>query len=421
VKRRAREVTALLLLLAALAGVARLWHLTRHSVGVDFYQFWAVGRLLDRPGPVDVYTDAGRERHGRELWLEAQRGDSEYRKLVAGERRVLETYSTPFFYTVFALGAGEGYEWDLRLYRVVCLAALVFGLVALGRVCGHGWPATAGLVAAFTLFFEPAVSDLQVGNVNALQLGWLGLFLWLQAGPAWPGRDVAGGALLGLAAAFKPTTIFVVALVLVSRALRGRTRSALDGAAGVALGGLAAFAASALAFGNAGIWSDWLAALRKLPDTIITVEMGNFGPARLLRDLSGLDLSPVLMLALVLLAVAGIRGAFARGGGDGQRRAVLDDALAVSFGCLAMLLSLRLVWMHYFVLAAPAVTLLLGPRGAAGRIVWRRGVPFAALAVLCVQPLLVAGLVHSFAALAWCMTLATASLWVALLRSPPSG
>ena len=208
--KRARDVTALLLLLLALAGVARLWHLSRNSVGVDFYQFWAVGRLLARDGPVDVYSEAGRERHGRELLLEARRGDSEYRTLVAGERRVLETYSTPFFYTTFRLGTGEDYERDLRLYRWACLAALVVGL---GRACGHGWPACAGLVAAFTVWFEPAVSDLQVGNVNAPQLGLLSLFLWGRSGKHRPGRDLAGGVLLGLATAFKPTTILSFATI----------------------------------------------------------------------------------------------------------------------------------------------------------------------------------------------------------------
>ena len=59
--KRTRDVTALLLLLLAFVGAIRLWHDTRNSVGVDFYQFWAVGRLLAKSGPVDVYTDEGRE------------------------------------------------------------------------------------------------------------------------------------------------------------------------------------------------------------------------------------------------------------------------------------------------------------------------------------------------------------------------
>jgi hypothetical protein len=422
VGRSFRDVTSLLLLLLVFVGAVRLWSDAADSVGVDFYQFWAIGRSLDRVDPVDVYTDDGRRKLGRELQDEARESGSEYQALVAEHRRVLETYSTPFLYAAFRLGSSGNYEHDLRLFKLLSLASLILGVVGLCRLNGHSWPATAALIAAFTFWFEPSASDLQVGNVNGIQLGVLALFLWVQRGLRWRARDVLGGLLLGLATAFKPNLIFVVVLVLFSRAVHRRYRPLAEGAAGLLLGGIVALGSSSLVFGSARCWIDWLAAVRRLPDAIITVEMGNLGLARLLGDWTGLDASLVLMPLLTAIAAVAIwlsRQDTERAGDDADR-ASLQDRFGVALGCVVMLLSLRLVWMHYFVLAAPAVVLLLGPvrddRWDTVALVSRRLLPVVALVVLCIQPLIELGIVRGFASLTVVVCAATALLLVSLLR-----
>jgi hypothetical protein len=358
-------VTGLLLVILVFVGAVRLWNDTRNSVGVDFYQFWAVGRLLGQAGPVEIYTDDGRRKQGRELLDEARRSGSEYRTMAAEHRSALETYSTPFLYTVFRLGSSGSYERDLRLFRLGSMAGLILGILGLCRSSGHSWPAAAALVAAFIFWYEPTVSDLQVGNVNGIQLGVLALFLWLQHGVEWRRRDLLGGLLLGLATAFKPTTIFVVFLVLFSRAVNRRRRRLAEAGAGLALGGILALASSAMFFGSVRSWFDWLAAVRRLPDEIITVEMGNFAVARLLGDWTGAEAASFLMPLLTVLAAVPVWLARNKTGAedDDPHRARFDDCSAVALGCLIMLLSLRLVWMHYYVLAAPGIVLLLAPVG----------------------------------------------------------
>jgi hypothetical protein len=106
---------------------------------------------------------------------------------------------------------------------------------------------------------------------------------------------------------------------------------------------------------------------------------------------------------------------------DDPHRARFDDCSAVALGCLIMLLSLRLVWMHYYVLAAPGIVLLLAPVGESrwdtAALVTRRVLPAVALVVLCIQPLVGLGVVRGFESLAVVVCSSTAILFVSLLRT----
>jgi hypothetical protein len=389
----ARSAERLLLVLLALFGVAAAWSASRPARGIDFYQFWAVGQALAGSGAEDVYTDAGRRRVGADL-LEAARGAGQPRRLAAAEyRAVLETYSTPFLYATFgALSTGD-YEADFRTYRRLTLACLVVSVVLLCAVAGGSLDLALLSVLAFSVWFEPFASDLRVGNVNSLQLLMLAVYLATAARGRRPrARQVAGGAILGLAVMFKPNLAFVVALLLAWWIVSAQPRVLAAHVAGGGVGALAAFALSSASFGSPRIWWDWLAALRSLPDRLIATELGNVAPARLIGEALGIDAALPLAILFAAIALAAIWGA--RSAAPAGARCPSPEAVVVALGCLLMLIASRLAWLHYFVSAIPMLVVLLRPLGErAGPmdLAARRLLPVLAFAMLAGTPLRLAG------------------------------
>jgi hypothetical protein len=389
-----RNTELALFFLLALFGISVTWKVAARDTGIDFYQFWAVGQALGRPGVTNIYSDADRARLGAEFLEEAKRGENRRLAAVAEYRKEFETYSSPFLYAAFRALSSGNYETDFRNYRLLLLACLVIAVVMLARLTGHAWSTTLGAVAVFSAWFPAFSSDLRVGNVNSLQLAALAIYLWTVTRLRWRHREILGGAILGLALAFKPNVAFVGGALavrwIVDREMGRLLRHAIGGAAA---GVLAVVLASA-SFGSSNCWKHWLAAMRSLPADIITVDLGNFAPARLIGDQIGFNPSLVLgiLFAGAVLATM-IRTRRTPGSRAGSPAAIPDalvEGLPLSIGCLLLLLIPQLAWLHYFVFTIPMLLILLRPLGAAsserGAIVWRRILPAFALLTLAVEP-----------------------------------
>jgi hypothetical protein len=76
----------------------------------------------------------------------------------------------------------------------------------------------------------------------------------------------------------------------------------------------------------------------------------------------GIQLGPLPALAALLAVLAGLWMRRRRGEKPPSARAVLEDLPVTAAGCLVFLISSPLVWLHYLILALPAVILLLGTR-----------------------------------------------------------
>jgi len=289
--RSFKNSETILLLLLAIFGLSLVWRTAAPGAGIDFYQFWVVGQALKYSAVTDVYTDDGRTRLGAEYLEKARRTANPRQTAVAEFRQKLQTYSSPFLYSAFGLFSTGNYEMDLRHYRILLLACLVFGIVVLCRLLNHSLNTTLGAVAIFSGWFDPFVSDLRMGNVNSVQLALFAAYLWVVARLRWRHRDLLGGALIGLAVAFKPNLVFVAAVLAVDWILNGRFRRVGFHAAGAAIGGGIAILAAAADFGTWRCWTSWMAALKSLPDEIIPVQNGNYAPARILDGGLGADLA----------------------------------------------------------------------------------------------------------------------------------
>ncbi len=354
----------------------RGWSYARTWRGLDYYQFWAVGQGVSRSGGADVYSEEGRSRIGAEILASLPRDEvSERLAAAVSRRKVLETYSTPFLYTLAGASATGDYDRDHAIHVLVSLLSGLGGVLLLCRVLRYP-PLAAAAVVLLLEAYAPYRSDLRVGNVNLIQLGLLALVLWVGTLPRRPWRDPAAGAILGMAVLFKPNLALVAVLLLAGWAVLRAFARATRVAAGMAASALAVLVVSSLYFGTAGAWGSWLSAILSLPPEIVGVRIGNFSLARLVAGELGARLAPLLALAILSAAAAflwlGTKRAVASPAGTGGEEtscATKEDVALAGTGCMAYLLSSPLVWVHYFVLAIPLALWLLRPRaGASSRI-----------------------------------------------------
>jgi hypothetical protein len=358
---------AILFLLLAMFGLSLTWWNsgTDDVIGADFYQFWVVGQSLHNPDINNVYSQDARERLGADFLQKATLVANPRQVGAAKYRQTLETYSSPFLYAFFGPFSTGNYEVDFRNYRLLMLVCLCAGIGIFCRLLNHSWGLTFGAIAIFSHWFEPFSSDLRVGNVNSLQFAALAVYLWVITRIRWRYREILGGMLLGLVVTFKPNLVFVVGMLLVCWGVNRAIRRLLYHAVGGVLGVVVAVGVTAFSFGSMHCWIDWLSALHSLPDKIITVDLGNFSPARILSEEIGINLEiPLailfggLALALIWLrrpSAASLRNEITPGSNE------FSEIFVVALGCLLVLLIPRLAWLHYYVFTIPAFLVLLRP------------------------------------------------------------
>ena len=347
----------------------------RDSNAPDFYQFWLVGQASSTPAALTIYTDEARHKLGAEGVARALESGTEAHRQVAQRRLVLETYATPFLFTLFSLFSDD-YERAYSVFLILSAAALVAAFLALGVAAGHDLTATFLLLAATVLFFEAYLSDAKVANVNQLQVCSLALLVWLRRGAPSAIREMISGALLGLLLAFKPN-LGPSALLLAMPSLRDRRFAQLGRAL---LGGLAGFVAAVLAssvhFGSPGIWLTWFSALRELERLEWPMSDGN---TALSGFFPGIGSGTRALIALVSIAISG--AALWR-----SRIPRLDrEVIALGLGIAASLLSAGLAWIHYYLLLTLLIVWLLRP--AATRLAQR--LTLVAMILFAVTPLAV--------------------------------
>ncbi|MBZ5639340.1 MAG: hypothetical protein LAO51_11380 [Acidobacteriia bacterium] len=379
-----------LLALAVVYAVVRGLSYARTWRGLDYYQFWVVGQAAARSGAgADVYSEEERRRIGADVLLGLTAEDHSDRLAAAASRRkVLETYSTPFLYTLTGTLASGRYDTDHLGFVLVSLACGIGGVLALCHRLRYPPLASASAIVALTELYAPWRSDLRVGNVNGIQLGLLAGVLGVLGLRGRPWRDVSAGAILGTAVAFKPNLAFVAVLMAVAWALDRRFATLRRASAGFALAVTGAFAASSIFFGGPRCWASWISALRSMPGEIIGVRIGNFSLAHLVGDAAGVKIAPVLAL-LLLAASLSVLALGRERGRTGNGAASSDEFVPLGVGCLVALLSSPLVWVHYFVLAIPLALWLLRPAGdeAGGWVDARRLLAGIAVVLLATRPL----------------------------------
>jgi hypothetical protein len=360
-----------LLTAALLFALVDLWHLADQWPGIDLYQFWAVGKTLRTTEVENVYSAVGRARVGVETGKRAlDDPDGERHREVLSFRQTVETYSTPFLYSLFALLSPSGYETVHRANWFLSTACTLTAVWLFCRWAGLGGTTAMAVLLLLVGWFEPLHSDVRVGNVNQIQLAALALFCGIESRTEWPPRHLWAGMVLGLIVMFKPNTAYAMALwiwaLLVGRHYRALGRTVC----GVVAGVVVAILVSSWVFGTLRCWLEWMAALRGLMRSDIPVAIGNASPVILAKGMLGADLGallPPLFMLPVLLAIWTGRRKTAHHE-SGNHSGSPNARLLIGMGCTVYCLSARLVWLHYLVLTLPVFIEALRPRNPDGTI-----------------------------------------------------
>ena len=339
-----------------------LWSQGKIGIGLDFYQFWAVGQAVSTMEVDNIYSDEARTEIGAEIGKRALKypQDKRYQK-VAKHRKVLETYSTPFLYTVLSLFHNAQYEIAYQTYILFCIVCSTLAIILLCYLLSYSILSTLSFLAILTFMFEPLLFDLQVGNVNQFQLMHIALFAWVRSWKTSQIRDLAGGLILGLTVMFKPNTILVVVLLLISWSAYRRFKQILITILGIIISFLIAIGSSAWFFGSLHCWFEWIEAIKNLPDEIITLSMGNFSLIMVLTSRFGPLMTIMSTISLIVLTVIFIwlilDSNFRREGYIDSDFEWYLDMHMVGLGCMLYLISARLSWLSYFLLTIPMIFL----------------------------------------------------------------
>ncbi len=342
----------------ALFGLFLAWGAANQSLGLDFYQFWIVAQTLDRPG-VNVYSEENGRSLGEEFLEKSRETGSAPLLRIAECHKIVETYASPFFYSLFRKFSTAKYYVDLCHYRLLMLACFVISIVILARLLDHPWDTCLGAVALFSAWFAPFSSDLRVANVNSLQLAAVAAYLWVTMRMRWAYRDILGGAILGLATAFKPNLVFIPAMIVIAWILHGQIRRLSLHAIGIFIGAAAAVVQAALSFGSFRCWFDWIALMRTLLFANIPLGSGNFAPVKIFDDWLGI--STAIPIAIILLGLSILPLWLGRRNTAATNSMATVDLGAVLLGCCLIVLLPRLAWLHYCVLMLPVILFVTSP------------------------------------------------------------
>ena len=441
---------ALPLLLGALllTGTVRLAATSASESGADFYQFWVVSKVLSEkhvtpPEALDTPESARRLGALGATWANGPSGTPQQQRAAAWFR-VLQPAGTPFFYTTMRAFAALPYAAAQRAFFWLSLSAWLLALLWLARRCGCTWPFALALAAFVTLAFEPMASEVRAANVNRLLFAALVLALAFsdharRARTLTRTRilQLAAGCWMGLLIAYKPVLGPIVATAWVLKVARKRFGECILEALGMTVGLGLGIAVGALAMDGFGAWTAWAHGWEALiPRDAVSVDLGNYGPVALLERLLGAD-APVrptlftaaaLLVAVLFLRVARSHSAVPVPPPSPQAASrtyasLHQDALGLGFGFAVLCATSGLVWLHYQLLALPAIVATAPtsqrPTPVPMRLLW-----LVALLCIALEPLrpLLGTSATSFAALTVCGDAALAALTFASLwrRIPAS-
>jgi hypothetical protein len=360
---------ALLAIVALASGLS----LGSRQACIDYYQFWVVGRAASRHQTSDPYTSDERARLGeaayREIFTLPAGPDAKppfARIAAATQRRVLETYSTPWMYTLFGIASSSDYDADQDRFEALSTIAYALAIAVMCRLLGFSWLESGACVALCILWFKPFEDEVIAGNVNRIQVASIGLFAWVQSRERWRSRHVLAGVVLGLAIAFKPNLALIAVALAIGWAITRELRKLAHAATGWTIGVAIAIAWSSAYFRSARVWSAWLRTIPELLSQGRLAGGGNYALARLVADQTGVWLPralPFVFLALVALAVATGRTRRADAAHDVRSELSFDFTLA-GLGATISVLATELVWLHYSLLCVPLALCMLRPPGA---------------------------------------------------------
>lgn len=338
--------------------------------GIDYFSFWAVPHIHSVVPVSNHYNEQDQRSMYHMLKDEAaSTGISEKQRIATvaiSEFNYNTLYATasPFLYAIVgSLSSGE-YDSDVFMYSALSTICSILSVIILCNLLKFKSTITIVLLIYYITFFAPLQCDLRVGNVNQIQLLFISVFIFLMA----RSKLLLAGLILGVSFVFKPN-IFMIFLLLglitiIDRSYKNYSPLFIGSGIGMTISVLYA----SWYFGRLNIWADFIQSLPKTLSGDIPISYGNFSLTMLIQKST--DIKSSIYILFILLSVF-IYIIYFTGTkynlkdelyNNGCVQHIMDEAfIAASLGMTIMLLSLKVIWYHYFVFTIPLSIYLLRP------------------------------------------------------------
>jgi hypothetical protein len=399
--RRALPWLALVLAVAVGLDAARTFPT---QVGIDFYHLWGVP-MGQRASAVALSPYANTADYAALLNVLADNSTSEALRAANRFKREIAPTGTPLFYAAFGF-LPDDYASAHTLFAFLQYLAAAAAIWILARSRGATPWAAACIALAVELTFNPFVQDVKWGNATTFQLLFLALCLRASAAgtlsrEGWPSRLFLPSLVVFVL--FKPNTVAIAAMLAFHYAALRGSRAALRSVAWALPAAAIAWALGAWYFGNAAIWSEWLAYARG-GALVYRFGEGNQSWPMLLAELAPMHGAGFYAAMVLVLGAAALAAGLARNGVFAARAAALlrDPWCAASIGVLFTLAASPLVWPYYHLFAIIPMAWLFRADGRWDGPSW---CALAAYAALSSPVLAVFVAMEQYAVLRWLMFL----------------
>jgi len=339
----------------------------------DFFVFWAVPYCLSDIKTDNIYSIEGKKEFAEELKEIANSNDVSLiqkettKKVYNYYKGIIDTLSTPFFYSFFKLISSGDYEKDRMRFIILSMLCYIISILLLCKIFKIPPVMSLLLLALFLFSYTPIRSDLLVGNVNQLQLFNISLFGAVLVISKRFYHYLIAGIIIGLGIMFKPNLLLIPVFVAILYLIDKQFQKFYALMIGSFTGGLVALIASLLYFGRIEVWIDFI---RTIPNTIglqYSIETGNYSLTSLFYYLTGSDLSIVflpafILIFILLLWISRVKHHKEKVKSVSNKDFEKEDIfLAIGIGSATTLLTMGLSWFHYYLLFIPLYLLIFRP------------------------------------------------------------
>lgn len=369
-----KDSTALILGTLLALSLLSAWMYTKGTAGLDYYVAWVAADVVKSDSKLDIYDPSSAYKFAVIYRNKADmEKDAPRQKELARHRKQLPMTATPFLYGVTGLLATGDYEKDLTRWHLLSLILLTASILVSCRLAGYSAATSFAFMLPIMVWFAPFYSDLRVGNVNSIQLGWIGLIIWLQSRQPGSGYLFAAGFFTGMLVMFKPNLAPVAILLAGGWAVRKHYPNLGISIGGIATGSLTAVLVSSAWMGSTTAWFDWFSRVMMFVERVPGKARGNHAVMAQTFKSPGAPSQLTVALLLCLLVLVAFWWGRRRASGSlndrpGSRQELMENTCLIAAGCIIMMLASTTVWLHYYLLTIPMLILAFSPWKSAGKM-----------------------------------------------------
>ena len=349
------------------------------SSGIDFYQYWGVGKAQEWSPATLKSPSAEQEKYAAVLNAYALR-TADLHLVKANEiRRKLQLNQTPLCYSIFTF-IPSNFSLAFGMFQIIQGILFLSAISILSAVYFGDWLRLLPFGLFLTFLYGPVVADSEVGNLNFLYLFGFALLLLLSDRilVKHPPRRPLGASMLFMSilvflALLKPSWALVILLLAIYlRVAQGTSVFASAAAVGLFSGAIF-IVLPCIQFHSWKVWQDWYHYLKTWDGAILLarIPQGNYSPALLFSRVIGssyltgiifLGFLLTLSLFIALMMAKGKEESFCKGMARAAIHSFADPHLVIAAGVTMTLLLSYFGWYHYYTLSLLPAVWLISPR-----------------------------------------------------------